>query len=69
VLEKLGVERRLLTAGEHKAMLDPFSPMKEQETKHMQSLLDQVHQQFIKAVRQARGDRLKETAEMFSGLV
>ncbi len=69
VLEKLGVERRLLTAGEHKAMLDPFSPMKEQEAKHMQSLLDQVHHQFIAAVRQARGDRLKETPEMFSGLV
>jgi protease-4 len=69
VLEKLGVERRLLTAGEHKAMLDPFSPVKEQETKHMQTLLDQVHKQFITAVKQARGDRLKETADMFSGLV
>ena len=69
VLEKLGVERRLLTAGEHKAMLDPFSPVKEQETKHMQTLLDQVHKQFIAAVKQARGDRLKETADMFSGLV
>lgn len=69
VLEKLGVERRLLTAGEHKAMLDPFSPLKSQEAKHMQSLLDQVHQQFITAVKQARGDRLKETPEMFSGLV
>ncbi len=69
VLEKLGVERRLLTAGEHKALMDPFSPMKEPETKHMQSLLNQVHQQFIGAVKQARGDRLKETPEMFSGLV
>ncbi|QPK65060.1 signal peptide peptidase SppA [Methylomonas sp. LL1] len=69
VLEKLGVERRLLTAGEHKALLDPFSPVKEQETKHMQSLLDQVHQQFIAAVKQGRGDRLKETPDMFSGLV
>lgn len=71
VLEKLGVERRLLTAGEHKAMLDPFSPVKEQETKHMQSLLDQVHQQFIDAVREGRGNRLKEAEapEMFSGLV
>ena len=59
VLEKLGVERRLLTAGEHKAMLDPFSPVKNQETKHMQSLLDQVHQQFIQAVRDGRGLRLK----------
>lgn len=69
VLHKLGVERRLLTAGEHKAMLDPFSPINQQEEKHMQSLLDQVHQQFIAAVKQGRGDRLKETPEMFSGLV
>lgn len=69
VLEKLGVERRLMTAGEHKAMLDPFSPVKQQETQHMQSLLDQVHQQFIGAVRQGRGERLKETPDMFSGLI
>lgn len=69
VLEKLGVERRLLTAGEHKAMLDPFSPAKQQETQHMQGMLDEVHQQFIAAVRQGRGDRLKESPDMFSGLV
>ena len=71
VMEKFGVERRLLTAGEHKAMLDPFSPVKEPETKHMQSLLDEVHQQFISAVREGRGNRLKEAEapEMFSGLV
>lgn len=69
VLDKLGVERRLLTAGEHKAMLDPFSPVKPQENQHMQGMLDEVHQQFITAVRQGRGDRLKETPEMFSGLV
>lgn len=69
VLEKLGVERRLLTAGEHKAMLDPFSPAKAQETQHMQLMLDQVHQQFITAVRQGRGERLKESPDMFSGLV
>lgn len=69
VLEKLGVERRLMTAGEHKAMLDPFSPIKAQETQHMQTLLDQVHQQFIAAVKQGRGDRLKETPDMFSGLI
>ncbi len=68
-MEKLGVERRLLTAGAHKAMLDPFSPPKEDETRYMQTLLDQVHQQFIGAVRAGRGDRLKETPEMFSGLV
>ena len=69
VMQKLGVERRLLTAGAHKAMLDPFSPPKEDETKYMQGLLDQVHQQFIGAVKAGRGDRLKETPDMFSGLV
>ncbi|MDQ7091330.1 MAG: signal peptide peptidase SppA [Methylococcales bacterium] len=69
VLEKLGVERRLLTAGTHKAMLDPFSPTNEEETQHMQALLDEVHQQFIDAVRTGRGDRLVESDDMFSGLV
>jgi len=69
IMEKMGVERRLLTAGAHKAMLDPFSPPKEEETRYMQGLLDQVHQQFIGAVKAGRGDRLKETPEMFSGLV
>jgi len=69
IMQKLGVERRLLTAGAHKAMLDPFSPPKTDETKYMQGLLDQVHQQFIDAVKTGRGDRLKETPEMFSGLV
>ena len=69
VMQKLGVERRLLTAGSHKAMLDPFSPPKADETQYMQGLLDQVHQQFISAVKAGRGDRLKETPDMFSGLV
>ncbi|MGR9052405.1 MAG: signal peptide peptidase SppA [Gammaproteobacteria bacterium] len=69
VLEKLGVERRLMTAGAHKAMLDPFSPVNELETQHMQRLLDEVHVQFIDAVRAGRGDRLKENADIFSGLV
>lgn len=68
-LEKFGVERRLLTAGSHKAMLDPFSPVNEAENEHMQVMLDQVHQQFIKAIKNGRGDRLKETPDMFSGLV
>ena len=68
-MQKLGIERRLLTAGSHKAMLDPFSPPKEDETHFMQGLLDQVHQQFISAVKQGRGDRLKETPDMFSGLI
>ncbi|NOT13547.1 MAG: S49 family peptidase [Methylococcaceae bacterium] len=68
-MQKLGIERRLLTAGSHKAMLDPFSPPRQDETQFMQGLLDQVHQQFISAVKTGRGDRLKETPDMFSGLV
>lgn len=69
VLEKLGVERRLMTAGAHKAMLDPFSPVDAEESRHMQSLLNQVHEQFITAVKNGRGERLSDTPEMFSGLV
>lgn len=69
VLKKLGVERRLLTSGAHKAMMDPFSPVNTEETEHMQALLDQVHRQFIDAVRLGRGDRLVDSPEMFSGLV
>jgi protease-4 len=68
-MQKMGVERRLLTAGAHKAMLDPFSPPKADETQFMQTLLDQVHQQFISAVKAGRGNRLKESPDMFSGLV
>lgn len=68
-MQKLGVERRLLTAGSHKGMLDPFTPRKENETIYMQSLLNQVHQQFISAVKIGRGTRLKESPDMFSGLV
>jgi protease-4 len=69
IMQKLGVERRLITAGAHKAMLDPFSPPKEDETLYIQGLINQVHQQFIGAVKAGRGDRLKETPDMFSGLV
>ncbi|MEN9595854.1 MAG: hypothetical protein RL236_288 [Pseudomonadota bacterium] len=69
VMEKLGIERRLMTAGSHKAMLDPFTPRKESETIYMQNLLNQVHQQFITAVKIGRGTRLKESPDMFSGLV
>ena len=68
-MQKFGVERRVLTAGTHKAMLDPFSPRKEYETEFMQQLLDQVHQQFIKAVKDGRGNRLKDSPDLFSGLV
>ena len=69
IMQKLGVERRLMTAGAHKAMLDPFSPPKTDETQYMQELLDQVHQQFINAVKAGRGDRLIQSPDMFSGLV
>ena len=68
LMERLGIERRLLTAGENKAMLDPFSPQKERHKALAQAMIDQIHQQFIQVVRQGRGDRLKETADTFSGL-
>ncbi|TVO68883.1 signal peptide peptidase SppA [Sedimenticola selenatireducens] len=67
-MEKLGVERRLLTAGDHKGILDPFSPLKEEEKQHVQTMLDQVHQQFINEVKEGRGDRLKPNEKIFSGL-
>ena len=68
-MKNIGVERRLLTAGAHKAMLDPFSPPNPDETAYMQGLINQVHQQFITAIKDGRGTRLKETPDMFSGLV
>ena len=68
-MEKLGVDRRLLIAGKHKALMDPFSSVNADETVHMQALLDEVHQQFIAAVRAGRGDRLIETEDLFSGLI
>ncbi len=67
-MEKLGVERRLLTAGENKGFLDPFSPQTEKQRAYAQTMLDQIHQQFIGAVKSGRGDRLKVTPETFSGL-
>ena len=67
-MEKLGVERRLITAGENKGFLDPFSPQTEQQRAYAQVLLDQIHEQFIAVVKAGRGDRLKETPEIFSGL-
>jgi protease-4 len=68
LMDKLGVERRLMTAGENKGFLDPFSPQTEAQRKHAQSMLNQIHAQFIDAVKKGRGERLKETPEMFSGL-
>ena len=68
LMEKLGVERRLLTAGENKGFLDPFSPQNEKQRELALALLAQIHQQFIAVVKAGRGDRLKETPETFSGL-
>jgi protease-4 len=70
-MEKLGVERRTYTSGEHKSFLDPFQPQKAEETRFWQSVLDTTHRQFIASVKQGRGDRLKdkEHPELFSGLV
>lgn len=68
-LDKLGIERRLMTAGENKGFLDPFSPQNERHKAHAQGMLDEIHRQFIAAVKKGRGSRLKETPEMFSGLM
>jgi len=68
IMDKVGVERRLLTAGENKAILDPFSPVNPKHKEYAQSMLNQIHQQFIAVVREGRGKRLKETDDTFSGL-
>ena len=68
LMDKLGIERRLMTAGENKGFLDPFSAQTKTQRAHAQAMLDQIHQQFIGVVRKGRGDRLKETPELFSGL-
>jgi protease-4 len=69
LMEKLGVERRLLVAGDNKGMLDPFLPLEESHKQLALSLMTEIHQQFISAVREGRGKRLKETPDMFSGLI
>ena len=68
LMEKLGVERRLLTAGDNKGFLDPFSAQTEKQRAFAQAMLNQIHQQFISVVKNGRGQRLKETPDMFSGL-
>ncbi len=68
-MKKLGVERRLITAGEHKGFLDPFLPAKEADITQVKKLLADIHSQFINVVRTGRGDRLKEIPELFSGYV
>ena len=68
-MEKLGVQRRVLVSGENKAFLDPFSPVDKKQKKHAQSMLDDIHKQFIDVVRKGRGKRLKESSDLFSGLL
>ena len=68
-MEKLGVQRRVLVSGENKAFLDPFSPVDGKQKKHAQSMLDDIHKQFIDVVRKGRGKRLKESSDLFSGLL
>ena len=68
-MEKLGVERRALTAGEHKALFDPFAPVKEEEKVHLQKMLDDIHAEFINTVKEGREGKLSEDEQLFSGLV
>ncbi len=68
-MDKLGIERRLITAGANKGFLDPFSPVNPEQQKYAQQMVGEIHQQFIGVVKQGRGKRLKETPDMFSGLV
>jgi protease-4 len=68
-MEKLGIERRLYTAGESKGFLDPFTPSKPADVEHVKLLLTNIHEQFINAVKEGRGDRLKDNSTLFTGLV
>src|SRR5205085_2853935 len=68
LMDKLGIERRLLTAGENKGFMDPFSPVQPKQVEYARGMVNEIHQQFIDVVRQGRGKRLKETPEMFTGL-
>lgn len=68
-LTRLGVERRLLTAGEHKGFLDPFLPVKEDEQQHVRQMLGEIHEQFINTVKKGRRDRLKPGVDLFNGFV
>src|SRR5512134_3418265 len=69
LMDKLGIERRLITAGENKGMLDPFSPLEEKDRAHIKEMLGDIHQQFVGVVKEGRGKRLKESPEIFSGLI
>lgn len=67
-MDDLGIERRLLTAGENKAIMDPFSPMRDQDKVFVKQLLDKLHEQFIAAVKEGRKDKLQDNPDIFSGL-
>jgi protease-4 len=69
LMEKLGIERRLITAGRNKALLDPFLPLEESHKQIAVDLINEIHGQFVAAVKEGRGKRLKETPDMFSGLI
>lgn len=69
LMDKVGIERRLMTSGKNKAFMDPFSPQNPQQKQYVQELIDEIHQQFITVVKTGRGDRLKENSDTFSGLV
>jgi protease-4 len=68
-MDKLGIERRLITAGENKGMLDPFSPLAAKDKEYVKKLMGDIHEQFIGVVREGRGERLKDAPEIFSGLI
>src|SRR5262249_34020591 len=68
-MDKLGIERRIIAAGENKSLLDPFMPIDPKQREYVQGLVNEIHQQFVTSVKQARGARLKETPDMFSGLI
>jgi protease IV len=68
-MHKLGVERRVFASGDNKAFLDPFSPLEPRQVEHAKALLGEIHEQFIEVVRKGRGTRLKDSPELFSGLI
>jgi len=68
-MEKLGIERRLLTAGDHKGFLDPFSPLRSDDVTHIQTLLGEIHEQFVNTVKRGRRDRLADDSRLFTGLI
>ena len=69
LMDKLGISRRMITAGSNKGMLDPFSKEDPKQVEMVQTMLNEIHQQFITVVKEGRGDRLKETPDLFTGRV